>query len=53
MGLKGTGKYHITTQDKNIIHIHTNVAKDSAFPFSDCDDLRIIIDDKRLIIEKK
>ena len=52
MPLDGTGKYHITVQDKKLINVHSKIADDSQFPFENGDNLKIKILGKKLVIEK-
>jgi len=52
MALEGKGRIQQPVQNRVLIYVPTDVHKDSAFPFEEKDDVRVKIEDDKLIIEK-
>jgi len=52
MALEGKGRVQQPVKNRVLIYVPTDVHKDSAFPFEEKDDVRVRIEDDKLIIEK-
>ena len=53
MTKSGDGIVGIYSQNRFIVDIPNELAKDFNFPFEDGEEVAVIIDDRRVVIEKK